>query len=175
MTTFETFNLPDAGEGLTEADIITWLVAVGDTVEVNQAIVEIETAKSLVELPSPYDGVISELLVAEGETVDVGAPIVRFEVEGDPVASAPDSEVSASVQSASSGSASGREDLADTSLPVASSGAAPLSESEPTAVPAAVDAQPAPGGLSVRRRERGCACWVRRQGRHCEAGRPRER
>ena len=83
MTTFETFNLPDAGEGLTEADIITWLVAVGDTVEVNQAIVEIETAKSLVELPSPYDGVIAELLVAEGETVDVGAPIVRFEVEGE--------------------------------------------------------------------------------------------
>ena len=82
MPTFEIFNLPDAGEGLTQADIITWLVAVGDTVEVNQAIVEIETAKSLVELPSPYDGVIAELLVAEGETVDVGAPIVKFEVAG---------------------------------------------------------------------------------------------
>ena len=64
MPTFEVFNLPDAGEGLTEADIITWLVAEGDTVEVNQAIVEIETAKSLVELPSPYDGIVSRLLVA---------------------------------------------------------------------------------------------------------------
>src|SRR6478609_6887079 len=82
MPKIETFNLPDAGEGLTEADIITWLVAEGDTVEVNQAIVEIETAKSLVELPSPYDGVIASLLVAEGDTVEVGAPIVRFEVEG---------------------------------------------------------------------------------------------
>ena len=83
MPKIETFNLPDAGEGLTEADIITWLVKAGDTVEVNQAIVEIETAKSLVELPSPYDGVIAEILVAEGETVEVGAPIVRFEVEGE--------------------------------------------------------------------------------------------
>lgn len=83
MPKIETFNLPDAGEGLTEADIITWLVAEGDTVEVNQPIVEIETAKSLVELPSPYDGVIASLLVAEGETVEVGAPIVRFEVEGE--------------------------------------------------------------------------------------------
>src|SRR6188508_2438613 len=121
MPKFETFNLPDAGEGLTEADIITWLVAEGDTVEVNQAIVEIETAKSLVELPSPYDGVIASLLVAEGETVEVGAPIVRFEVEGDadpePDAAPAGAEVSASVQSAPSGSASGHEDLADTSAP----------------------------------------------------------
>ena len=85
MPKIETFNLPDAGEGLTEADIITWLVKAGDTVEVNQAIVEIETAKSLVELPSPYDGIIAEILVAEGETVEVGAPIVRFEVEGEAV------------------------------------------------------------------------------------------
>jgi pyruvate dehydrogenase E2 component (dihydrolipoamide acetyltransferase) len=83
MPVIETFNLPDAGEGLTEADIITWLVKAGDSVEVNQPIVEIETAKSLVELPSPYDGVVAELLVEEGETVEVGAPIVRFEVEGE--------------------------------------------------------------------------------------------
>ena len=83
MPKFEVFNLPDAGEGLTEADIITWLVAAGDTVEVNQPICEIETAKSLVELPSPYDGVVAELLAAEGDTVDVGAPIVRFQVEGE--------------------------------------------------------------------------------------------
>jgi pyruvate dehydrogenase E2 component (dihydrolipoamide acetyltransferase) len=88
MPKSEIFNLPDAGEGLTEADIITWLVAAGDTVEVNQPICEIETAKSLVELPSPYDGVVAELLVAEGETVDVGAPIVRFEVEGEAEAAA---------------------------------------------------------------------------------------
>ena len=58
--------MPDAGEGLTEADVVTWLVAVGDRVEVNQPLVEVETAKSLVELPCPYDGVVTELLVHEG-------------------------------------------------------------------------------------------------------------
>jgi len=87
MPTFETFNLPDAGEGLTEADIITWMVGPGDEVEVNQPIVEIETAKSLVELPSPYAGVVSELVVAEGETVEVGAPILVVDV--DPGGAAP--------------------------------------------------------------------------------------
>lgn len=81
MPTFETFYLPDAGEGLTEADIVTWLVAVGDTVEVNQPLLEVETAKSLVELPCPTDGVVSELLVREGETVEVGAAIVVFDVD----------------------------------------------------------------------------------------------
>ena len=143
MPTFEIFNLPDAGEGLTEADIITWLVAVGDTVEVNQAIVEIETAKSLVELPSPYDGVIAELLVAEGETVDVGAPIVRFEVEGESVPSASDSEALVSVQSASSGSASGREDLTSASPSDALAEPAPSSETQPAAVQAAFEPSPA--------------------------------
>ncbi len=75
MTTSQ-FALPDVGEGLTEAEIVSWKVAPGDEVTVNQVIVEIETAKSLVELPSPYAGTISELLVAEGETVAVGTPIV---------------------------------------------------------------------------------------------------
>jgi pyruvate dehydrogenase E2 component (dihydrolipoamide acetyltransferase) len=70
------FALPDVGEGLTEAEIVSWKVAPGDEVEVNQVIVEIETAKSLVELPSPYAGTVSALLVAEGDTVAVGTPIV---------------------------------------------------------------------------------------------------
>jgi pyruvate dehydrogenase E2 component (dihydrolipoamide acetyltransferase) len=70
------FALPDVGEGLTEAEIVSWKVAPGDEVEVNQVLVEIETAKSLVELPSPYAGTVSELLVAEGDTVAVGTPIV---------------------------------------------------------------------------------------------------
>src|SRR5690606_6842759 len=81
MPTFETFNLPDAGEGLTEADIVTWRVAVGDTVEVNQPLVEIETAKSLVEIPCPYDGVVADLLVTEGSTVEVGAPILVVDID----------------------------------------------------------------------------------------------
>jgi 2-oxoisovalerate dehydrogenase E2 component (dihydrolipoyl transacylase) len=70
------FALPDVGEGLTEAEIVSWKVAPGDEVAVNQVLVEIETAKSLVELPSPYAGTVAELLVAEGDTVAVGTPIV---------------------------------------------------------------------------------------------------
>src|SRR5215472_5456805 len=74
------FKLPDVGEGLTEADIVSWRVKPGDVVTVNQVIVEIETAKSLVELPSPYAGTVSRLLVDEGATVDVGTPIISIEV-----------------------------------------------------------------------------------------------
>ena len=70
------FALPDVGEGLTEAEIVSWKVTTGDTVAVNDVLVEIETAKSLVELPSPYAGTVVRLLAAEGETVDVGADIV---------------------------------------------------------------------------------------------------
>ena len=76
MSTFE-FLLPDAGEGLTEAEIVEWKVAPGDTVEVNQILVEIETAKSLVELPSPFAGTVTELLAQPGQTVDVGTVIIR--------------------------------------------------------------------------------------------------
>ncbi|RRJ86555.1 2-oxo acid dehydrogenase subunit E2 [Gulosibacter macacae] len=71
------YRLPDVGEGLTEATIVDWRVKVGDTVAVNDVLVEIETAKSLVELPSPFAGEISELLAAEGETLEVGAVILR--------------------------------------------------------------------------------------------------
>lgn len=74
----QNFTLPDVGEGLTEAEIVTWKVAPGDTVAINDVICEIETAKSLVELPSPHAGTVGELLVAEGTTVEVGAPIITF-------------------------------------------------------------------------------------------------
>jgi 2-oxoisovalerate dehydrogenase E2 component (dihydrolipoyl transacylase) len=76
------FKLPDVGEGLTEADIVSWHVKPGDAVEINQIIVEIETAKAVVELPSPWAGTVSALLVAEGETVDVGTPIIAVDVPG---------------------------------------------------------------------------------------------
>ncbi|WP_407319450.1 dihydrolipoamide acetyltransferase family protein [Isoptericola halotolerans] len=71
------FPLPDVGEGLTEAEIVEWKVAVGDTVAVNDVLVEIETAKSLVELPSPFAGTVVALLAEEGTTVDVGTPIIE--------------------------------------------------------------------------------------------------
>jgi 2-oxoisovalerate dehydrogenase E2 component (dihydrolipoyl transacylase) len=73
------FKLPDVGEGLTEAEIVSWKVKPGDTVKVNEIVVEIETAKSLVELPSPFAGTVTELLVAEGTTVDVGTPIITVD------------------------------------------------------------------------------------------------
>jgi 2-oxoisovalerate dehydrogenase E2 component (dihydrolipoyl transacylase) len=82
MSQIAYFNLPDVGEGLTEAEIVTWKIAVGDTVTVNQIIVEIETAKSLVELPVPFAGVVSELLAKEGDTVEVGKPIIAVKVAG---------------------------------------------------------------------------------------------
>jgi 2-oxoisovalerate dehydrogenase E2 component (dihydrolipoyl transacylase) len=84
MTELKEFRLPDVGEGLTEADIVAWHVKPGDQVEVNQIIVEIETAKAVVELPSPWDGTVARLLAEEGQTVDVGTPIITVEVSGEP-------------------------------------------------------------------------------------------
>ena len=77
------YLLPDVGEGLTEAEIVAWKVKVGDVIAINDIVVEIETAKSLVELPSPYAGTVLALLVEEGETIPVGTPIISV---GDPSA-----------------------------------------------------------------------------------------
>jgi len=75
------FRLPDVGEGLVEAEIVSWKVKPGDTVKLNDTVVEIETAKSLVELPVPFAGTITELLVPEGETVPVGTPIIAVQTD----------------------------------------------------------------------------------------------
>ncbi len=85
----QTFLLPDVGEGLTEAEIVSWRVAPGDEVAVNDVLVEIETAKSLVELPSPFAGTVGELLVGEGDTVNVGAAIITI-ADAAAAADAPD-------------------------------------------------------------------------------------
>ena len=87
------FPLPDVGEGLTEAEIVSWKVAVGDQVAVNQTICEIETAKSIVELPCPFAGEVVELFAKEGDTVEVGNPIIAVRMVGAspiPVLSEPD-------------------------------------------------------------------------------------
>lgn len=76
------FRLPDLGEGLTEAEVVQWLVRPGDTVTLNQTLAEVETAKAVVELPSPYDGTVASLHAGAGETIAVGAPLIAFEVEG---------------------------------------------------------------------------------------------
>ena len=82
------FPLPDVGEGLTEAEIVSWRVQPGQRIAVNEVLCEIETAKSLVELPSPFAGTVDALLVAEGETVEVGTPIVRVREGADAAAGA---------------------------------------------------------------------------------------
>jgi 2-oxoisovalerate dehydrogenase E2 component (dihydrolipoyl transacylase) len=88
VASLKQFRLPDVGEGLTEAEIVHWHVNVGDVVTQNQTIVDIETAKALVELPSPFEGVVSELLVPEGTTVAVGTPIIIIDVAPAGVSSA---------------------------------------------------------------------------------------
>jgi 2-oxoisovalerate dehydrogenase E2 component (dihydrolipoyl transacylase) len=93
MSRLKQFKLPDLGEGLTEGEILQWMVKPGDEVKLNQPIVEVETAKAAVEVPSPYAGVVHEIHHAAGETVDVGAPIITFDTDPgagplDPVAAA---------------------------------------------------------------------------------------
>ncbi|QIK63425.1 2-oxo acid dehydrogenase subunit E2 [Leucobacter viscericola] len=113
-----TFPLPDVGEGLTEAEIVTWHVAAGDTVELNQVICEIETAKSLVELPSPFTGEVTELLAEVGQTVPVGDPILKVAVNDGVEAPEAASPAAPAIPAAP---AAVREDFAHTSADVANS------------------------------------------------------
>ncbi len=108
------YLLPDVGEGLTEAEIVAWRVKEGDTIEINDIVVEIETAKSIVELPSPYAGTVTALLVPEGEMVAVGTPIISIGAPGEAPAKAP----------APKGAAADAADLSamDLSNPAASGG-----------------------------------------------------
>ena len=73
------FALPDLGEGLTEAELVRWLVQVGDAITIDTPIAEVETAKAVVEVPSPFQGVIADLHGAEGSTIQVGAPLISVE------------------------------------------------------------------------------------------------
>ncbi|MEU7890082.1 dihydrolipoamide acetyltransferase family protein [Microbispora bryophytorum] len=116
------FRLPDVGEGLTEAEIVRWHVAPGDSVKINQTIVEIETAKAVVELPCPYEGTVSALMAGEGQTVDVGAPIIAVEdgAGGD--------------GAGGGGAVAGREALADDMVPDARNGAPAKEQRQPVLV-----------------------------------------
>ncbi|CAH0267477.1 Dihydrolipoyllysine-residue acyltransferase component of branched-chain alpha-ketoacid dehydrogenase complex [Arthrobacter sp. Bi83] len=88
MSETKVFLLPDLGEGLTEAELVNWLVAVGDEIRVDQPIAEVETAKSMVEVPSPYAGTVAELHGEPGQTLDVGKPLISVTPAGMPVAPA---------------------------------------------------------------------------------------
>jgi 2-oxoisovalerate dehydrogenase E2 component (dihydrolipoyl transacylase) len=123
MADVKQFKLPDVGEGLTEADIVSWKVKPGDQVTVNQVIVEIETAKSLVELPSPFEGVVQALLVPEGQSVDVGTPIIAVDVSGDAPAagaaeSGPQATAPAGITPSGTAPAARREALAEDLVPL---------------------------------------------------------
>ena len=96
------FPLPDVGEGLTEAEIVEWRVKPGDTIAVNQVVVEIETAKSLVELPSPWAGTVVALLVEEGSTVDVGTAIIEVSTGAEPAAESPAAPADAAAEGSGS-------------------------------------------------------------------------
>ncbi len=108
------FHLPDVGEGLTEAEMVSWQVAEGDAVELNQVVCEIETAKSLVELPSPFTGTVTGLLVAEGDTVAVGEPILRVRVAGDAEPEAPESGSEAAAPAETAAADTAPDTAADT-------------------------------------------------------------
>ena len=139
MTQRREFRLPDVGEGLTEADIVSWRVKPGDSVQINQIIVDIETAKAVVELPCPFEGVVASLLVAEGETVDVGTPIIAVDVAG---AAGPDAPAVDPAAIAAEGPRPAADDLVPP-LP-------PPSADQPAAAPAAEERQAVLVGYGVR-------------------------
>jgi 2-oxoisovalerate dehydrogenase E2 component (dihydrolipoyl transacylase) len=135
----QNITLPDVGEGLTEAEIVTWHVAPGDRVELNQVIVEIETAKSLVELPSPLEGVIGSVLAEEGQTVEVGSAILTVETAGAPAApgasglqaaATPDPSTQPAVGSPSAGPSTALSTEAETAAADTAGTIAPANEGE---------------------------------------------
>jgi 2-oxoisovalerate dehydrogenase E2 component (dihydrolipoyl transacylase) len=91
------FKLPDLGEGLTEGEVVRWLVAEGDAITLNQPIVEVETAKAVVEIPAPYAGTVVKLHASEGDTLDVGAPLISVDTGGGPAGAASPAAASAPV------------------------------------------------------------------------------
>lgn len=103
------FNLPDLGEGLTESEILSWRVAVGENVELNQIIAEVETAKAVVELPSPFSGVVTRLFEPAGAVVNVGNPIISFDVPATHQTEQPTVQKAQESTTAAEGTASARQ------------------------------------------------------------------
>ncbi|HEY4453758.1 MAG TPA: dihydrolipoamide acetyltransferase family protein [Pseudonocardiaceae bacterium] len=131
MPDFKKFLLPDTAEGLTEAEILSWHVKPGDDIKVNTILVEIETAKAAVELPSPWEGKVTELLVEAGQTVDVGAPIIVIDVDPTgaapaPAASTPDSGAVPNLVGYGPKGAAGKRRRARTDTPAQTPAPAPV-------------------------------------------------
>ncbi|MFE9920567.1 dihydrolipoamide acetyltransferase family protein [Streptomyces sp. NPDC005774] len=125
------FKMPDVGEGLTEAEILKWYVQPGDTVTDGQVVCEVETAKAAVELPIPYDGVVSALHFPEGTTVDVGMSIIAVDVSG---GAAPEPEAPAAVPATPAAEAVPAAAAPAVAVPAAAVPAEQPAEAEPTAM-----------------------------------------
>jgi 2-oxoisovalerate dehydrogenase E2 component (dihydrolipoyl transacylase) len=145
MPDFKSFPLPDTAEGLTEADILTWHVKPGDEVSVNQIVVEIETAKAAVELPCPWAGVVTELHVAAGQTVEVGTPILTVDV--DPAGTAPAPAATAATPAVNGSSPAGSAESAEEMQPLVGYGSKAVSaKRRQRKAPGAPAAPKAPAG-----------------------------
>lgn len=134
----EEFAMPDLGEGLTEAELVSWEVAEGDTVTLNQVIAEVETAKAAVQLPSPYAGVVARLLVEPGSTVPVGSPILAVDTApggggGTPVGAR--AEAASGAMSPASASSEGTQGAVRSTARAASSSAVTHAPSSPASSP----------------------------------------
>ncbi|WP_370969648.1 dihydrolipoamide acetyltransferase family protein [Amycolatopsis sp. cg9] len=145
MPTYKEFPLADTAEGLTEADILNWHVKPGDTVTVNQIVVEIETAKAAVELPIPWAGVVTELHVEPGQTVEVGTPILTIDVDPGGAAATPaPAAAPAPVEEEEMKPLVGYGSKAVVTQRRARKGAAPAPAPAPAAVAVAAPPEPAP-------------------------------
>ncbi|MFD8146938.1 dihydrolipoamide acetyltransferase family protein [Streptomyces sp. NPDC059708] len=146
------FKLPDLGEGLTEAEIVRWLVAVGDVVAIDQPVVEVETAKAMVEVPCPYGGVVTARFGEEGEELPVGAPLITVAVGAESVPAEADAEGPADAPRPLIGYGSDhsrparRRRVRPVTAAVSAPAAAPVAAPVPVPVPAAPVAAAAPAG-----------------------------
>ncbi|MQA10003.1 MAG: 2-oxo acid dehydrogenase subunit E2 [Pseudonocardiaceae bacterium] len=139
MPDYKQFPLPDTAEGLTEAEILSWRVKPGDEVQVNQIVIEVETAKAAVELPCPWAGVVTELLVEPGQTVEVGTPILTVDVDPGGTASAASDASGASAAPSASAAKNGVQQAAGPAE------AAPAAGSEENGAPAEDEMKPLVG------------------------------
>lgn len=152
------FLLPDLGEGLTEAELVAWHVSVGDEIAVDQPIAEVETAKSAVEVPSPYAGIVAELHGKPGETLDVGKPLISVTPVGSVAGSAADDAAPApspdSIRPADDAAGSGRPDATPGAASSASAEAEAYREEEKAGSGNVLIGYGTPGGHGQARRTR---------------------
>ncbi|RNL49204.1 dihydrolipoamide acetyltransferase family protein [Arthrobacter oryzae] len=160
MSEPKVFLLPDLGEGLTEAELVNWLVAVGDEIRVDQPIAEVETAKSMVEVPSPYAGTVAVLHGEPGQTLDVGKPLISVTPVGSPASAVADDAAPApspdGIRPADDAAGSGRPDAnPGAALPAAAEvSAETYREEEKAGSGNVLIGYGTPGGHGVARRSR---------------------